>query len=69
MGFSLSHYSNGLRNYGPSTAGGSEQENAFTPKVGLTFQADDRDLYYATYAKGFRPGGYNPPLSPPAARA
>jgi iron complex outermembrane recepter protein len=64
MGFSLSHYSNGLLNYGPSTAAGSEQENAFTPKVGLTFQADDRDLYYATYAKGFRPGGYNPPLIP-----
>jgi iron complex outermembrane recepter protein len=64
MGFSLSHYSNGLFNYGPSTAAGSEQENAFTPKVGLTFQADDRDLYYATYAKGFRPGGYNPPLIP-----
>jgi len=64
MGFSLSHYSNGLLNYGPSTAAGSEQENAFTPKVGLTFQADDRDLYYATYAKGYRPGGYNAPLIP-----
>ncbi len=64
MGFSLNHYSNGYENYGPSGAGGSEQENAFTPKLGLTFQADDRNLYYATYAKGFRPGGYNPPLIP-----
>ncbi|MGO9993307.1 MAG: TonB-dependent receptor [Steroidobacteraceae bacterium] len=64
LGFSLNHYSNGYENYGPSAAGGSEQENAFTPKLGLTFQADDRNLYYATYAKGFRPGGYNPPLIP-----
>jgi outer membrane receptor protein involved in Fe transport len=64
MGFSLNHYSNGYENYGPSAAGGSQQENAFTPKLGLTFQADEKDLYYATYAKGFRPGGYNPPLIP-----
>ena len=64
MGFSLNHYSNGYENYGPSAAGGSEQENAFTPKLGLNFQADDKNLFYATYAKGFRPGGYNPPLIP-----
>jgi iron complex outermembrane receptor protein len=64
MGFSLNHYANGYENYGPSVAGGSEQERAFTPKLGLTFQADEKDLYYATYAKGFRPGGYNPPLPP-----
>jgi iron complex outermembrane receptor protein len=64
MGFSLSHYSNGYENYGPSTAAGSESQNAFTPKLGLTFQADDKDMYYTTYAKGYRPGGYNPPLPP-----
>ena len=64
MGFSLTHYSNGYENYGPSTAGGSQSETAFTPKVSLNFQADDKNLYYATYAKGFRPGGYNPPLPP-----
>jgi outer membrane receptor protein involved in Fe transport len=64
MGFSLNHYSNGYENYGPSGAGGSEQENAFTPKVGVNFQADDKNLFYATYAKGYRPGGYNSPLIP-----
>jgi len=64
MGFSLNHYANGYENYGPSGAGGSEQENAFTPKVGLTFQADDKNLFYTTYAKGYRPGGYNSPLIP-----
>jgi outer membrane receptor protein involved in Fe transport len=64
MGFSLNHYANGYENYTPSGAGGSEAEDAFTPKVGLTFQADERNMFYATYAKGFRPGGYNPPLPP-----
>jgi iron complex outermembrane recepter protein len=75
MGFSLNHYSNGYENYGPANnygpisnpgpeIGGSTKEHAFTPKVGLSFQADDNDLYYTTYAKGFRPGGYNPPLPP-----
>ena len=62
MEFSLDHYANGYENYGPSYASGSQEEHAFTPKLGLTFQADDKDLYYFTYAKGFRPGGYNPPL-------
>jgi iron complex outermembrane receptor protein len=67
MGFSLNHYANGYENYGPSAAGGSQSENAFTPKVSLTFQADEKDLYYTTYAKGYRPGGYNPPLIPACA--
>src|SRR5450631_2936187 len=64
MGFSLSHYANGYENYGPGFSGGSESENAFTPKASVSFQADDKNLYYATYAKGFRPGGYNSPLPP-----
>jgi outer membrane receptor protein involved in Fe transport len=64
LGFSLNHYSNGYENYGPSGAGGAEQEDSFTPKLGVTFQADEKNLFYATYAKGFRPGGYNPPLIP-----
>jgi iron complex outermembrane recepter protein len=64
LGFSLTHFADGYENYGPSNAGGSEHETAFTPKLGLNFQADDHNLYYFTYAKGFRPGGYNPPLIP-----
>jgi iron complex outermembrane recepter protein len=62
MGTSLTHYSNGLENYGPSYSGGQQHQLAFTPKVGLTFQADDKNMYYFTYAQGFRPGGYNAPL-------
>ena len=40
----------------------SRSENAFTPKVSLQFQADNNNMYYGTYAKGFRPGGGNNPL-------
>jgi iron complex outermembrane receptor protein len=40
----------------------SRTENAFTPKVSVQFQADPNDMYYFTYAKGFRPGGGNNPL-------
>ncbi|MBV9622098.1 MAG: TonB-dependent receptor [Gammaproteobacteria bacterium] len=47
-------------NTSPGT--GNNSENAFTPKVSLQFQADPGDLYYFTYAKGFRPGGANNPL-------
>src|SRR5580693_1478099 len=41
---------------------GDNSENATTPRVGLNFQVDPNNLYYFTYAKGFRPGGANNPL-------
>ena len=62
MQFNLQHYANGLENSGLGTFTGSYQENAFTPKASISFQADPHNLYYATYAKGFRPGGVNAPL-------
>jgi iron complex outermembrane recepter protein len=46
----------------PQTGSGDKNENAFTPKVSFSFQQDPRNLYYATYAKGFRPGGANNPV-------
>jgi outer membrane receptor protein involved in Fe transport len=36
---------------------GNVSEQPVTPKVSLAFQATDDDLFYATAAKGFRPGG------------
>ncbi|HYB32542.1 MAG TPA: TonB-dependent receptor [Steroidobacteraceae bacterium] len=49
--------------FGPTRTGnGSIGQTATTPKVSLQFQADPQDLYYATYAKGFRPGGANNPI-------
>ncbi len=44
------------------TNSGDKKENSFTPKVSLQYQYDPRDLYYFTYAKGFRPGGANNPV-------
>jgi iron complex outermembrane recepter protein len=62
--FSLTHYSDGLENFGPSAAQANERETPNTPKVTLAFQVDPKDLYYLTYAKGFRVGGGNAPLPP-----
>src|ERR1700680_1044198 len=46
----------------PRTGSGNNKENSFTPKVSLQFQADPGNMFYATYAKGFRPGGANNPV-------
>jgi len=62
MTFDLSHHGDGLENYGPDYRNASQSENAFTPKLGLALQADPNNLYYFTYAKGYRPGGGNAPL-------
>jgi iron complex outermembrane recepter protein len=48
---------------------GDKKENSFTPKVSLQFQYDPHDLYYFTYAKGFRPGGANNPVPQAACSA
>ncbi len=37
-------------------------ETAFTPRIGLNFQIDDRNLVYASVSKGYRPGGAQIPL-------
>ncbi len=64
LGFSLNHISNGYENYQPYPAAGNESNTAFTPRVGLDWQANPDNLYYFTFAKGFRPGGFNAPLIP-----
>jgi iron complex outermembrane receptor protein len=67
MKYSFETYTGGPQLFAPPTTGsGSNSENAFTPKVSLQFQADANNMYYATYAKGFRPGGANNPLPPVA---
>jgi iron complex outermembrane recepter protein len=40
----------------------TKKENSFTPKVNVSYQYDPNNLYYFTYAKGFRPGGANNPV-------
>jgi outer membrane receptor protein involved in Fe transport len=46
----------------PQTGSGDKTEDSFTPKFSLSYQYDPRNLYYFTYAKGFRPGGANNPV-------
>jgi outer membrane receptor protein involved in Fe transport len=57
------HFADGPQNFiGPNAGTGAEHDKPFTPKLGLSYQADRDDLYYATYAKGYRIGGANPPI-------
>jgi iron complex outermembrane recepter protein len=46
----------------PQSVDTSQTNDSFTPKVSFSYQADPHDLYYFTYAKGFRPGGANNPV-------
>ncbi len=61
--FSFNSLTGGPQLYGPNASGsGSQQENSFTPKLSIAYQHDPNNLYYATYSKGFRPGGANNPV-------
>jgi iron complex outermembrane recepter protein len=61
--YSFDTLTGGPQLFGPTSAGsGDQRENSFTPKLGLSYQADPNNLYYLTYAKGFRPGGANNPV-------
>jgi iron complex outermembrane recepter protein len=44
------------------TLSSGNKENAFTPKLNVSYQINPGNMVYATYAKGFRPGGGNNPL-------
>ena len=41
---------------------GGESEHVTTPKYGLSYQIDDKNLVYASVSKGNRIGGGNPPF-------
>ncbi|KPF92943.1 hypothetical protein IP81_05000 [Novosphingobium sp. AAP83] len=44
---------------GGGTATGRKNWSKFTPKVGLSYHANDDILLYGSYAEGFRSGGFN----------
>ncbi|HUA88926.1 MAG TPA: TonB-dependent receptor, partial [Steroidobacteraceae bacterium] len=61
--YSFDTYTGGPQLYAPPTTGsGSNSENSFTPKASVQYQMDPNNMFYFTYAKGFRPGGANNPL-------
>jgi outer membrane receptor protein involved in Fe transport len=42
---------------------GSTTESPISPKFGAQYQVTDDSMVYVTAAKGFRPGGVNPPIT------
>ncbi|HVP33782.1 MAG TPA: TonB-dependent receptor [Steroidobacteraceae bacterium] len=70
--FEIQNYADGLENFGPTPVNGvstpgvgrsaSTSSNPNTPKASLAFQLDPSNMFYASYAKGFRVGGGNPEL-------
>jgi iron complex outermembrane recepter protein len=62
VGFDSTAYANGPTNDGPYYASGTEHDHPLTERVGLAFQDNPSNLYYATYSTGFRPGGANAPI-------
>lgn len=60
--FDHSNSQNGPFNGGYSAATNGSSENDTTPKAGVSYKPDEDLLFYATAAKGFRPGGGNTPV-------
>lgn len=49
----------------PVSDTGSQDEDPITPKVGASYKINDEHMVYASAAKGFRIGGYNPRVGLP----
>jgi iron complex outermembrane receptor protein len=62
VSYNIESLSGGPQNSGPRPGTQSNSETPVTPKAGIEWQADPNNLYYFTYAKGFRPGGGNPSI-------
>jgi iron complex outermembrane receptor protein len=60
--FNIESLSGGPQNSGPRPGTQQNSETPVTPKAGIEWQADPNNLYYFTYAKGFRSGGGNPSI-------
>ena len=48
-----------------ATGRASDSWNSFTPKLGVSFQANPKTFIYATFSRGFRAGGFNGRLAVP----
>jgi iron complex outermembrane recepter protein len=57
--FTIESLSGGPQNSYTLPGTHSDSENPVTPKAGIQWQVDPNNMYYFTYAKGFRPGGGN----------
>ena len=52
-------YEDGWSNGGPTVSDGSAKSTGVNPKGGISYQATDNQLYYASASRGVRPGGVN----------
>jgi iron complex outermembrane receptor protein len=59
VSYNIESLSGGPQNSGPRGGTQANSETPVTPKAGIEWQVDPNNLYYFTYAKGFRPGGGN----------
>ncbi len=60
--FSVVNFADGPQNGGRSEGAGKSSDKPFTPKLGVSYQVDQKNLFYATWSKGFRAAGANPPV-------
>lgn len=47
---------------GVSSSSATQKETPITPKFGIDYRPDSRNLFYVSAAKGYRPGGVNKPV-------
>jgi outer membrane receptor protein involved in Fe transport len=60
--FSIQSLSGGPQNSGDRPGAAENTQTPVTPKAGIQWQATPNDMFYFTYAKGFRMGGGNPSI-------
>ncbi|MEO8177138.1 MAG: TonB-dependent receptor [Sphingomicrobium sp.] len=60
--FSVVNFADGSQNGSRTEGAGKAKDKPFTPKFGINFQADRNNLFYASWSKGFRAAGANPPV-------
>jgi outer membrane receptor protein involved in Fe transport len=62
ISYRFSNFADGPQNFGRSEGRGRTRNRPLTPKASMSYRIADDQLLYATYAKGFRPGGANAPV-------
>jgi outer membrane receptor protein involved in Fe transport len=56
------NFADGSQNGSRTEGAGKASDKPFTPKLGVNYQADRNNLFYASWSKGFRAAGANPPV-------
>ncbi len=60
--FSVVNFADGSQNGSRTEGAGKASDKPFTPKFGINYQADRNNLFYASWSRGFRAAGANPPV-------